>query len=207
MSLMVTTAERILQTLADGAGPLDDDQLASALGVRRQAINSECRKLQAQGRLVRRVSVGNKIQNVLTGNPPLPLRAPSAAHRPGGLLAEDEVKAAVQDHLRAQGYEVTVAWGHQRGTDIEARKSGDRILIEAKGAVASDQQQGNYFIGAIGELVQRLNDPDARYGLALPDNRRYRGLVQRLPDLARQRLNLVVYVVSRLDIGYSVTEI
>lgn len=40
---------------------------------------------------------------------------------------------------------------------------------------------------AVGELVQRMDDPDARYGLALPNSRQYHGLVDRLPDLAKQR--------------------
>ena len=66
----------------------------------------------------------------------------------------------------------------------------------SEGAVASDQQQGNYFLGALGELVQRMDDPNARYALALPDNRRYRGLVARLPELARLRLNLTILFVS-----------
>ena len=44
-------------------------------------------------------------------------------------------------------------------------------------------QQVNYFLGAIGELTQRMADPDAVYGLALPDNRQYRGLVDRLHAL------------------------
>lgn len=107
------------------------------------------------------------------------------------------MKQAVAAHLEADGYRVTVAWGHTRGVDLEAVRPGHRWLIEAKGTAASDQQQGNYFLGALGELIQRLDDPAASYGLALPDNRRYRGLVERLPALARQRLNLTVFFVAR----------
>jgi hypothetical protein len=202
-----TTKELILQALHEAGKPLDDDELAALLKKPRQAINQAGHALESEGQLVRRASFGSKIQNVLTGSAPLP---PQKAPRPApgdGLLQEDEVKAAVRDHLEAQGYDVDVAWGHERGIDIEARRPGDRILIEAKGEVLSDQQQGNYFIGALGELVQRLADPNARYGLALPDNRRYRGLVQRLPALARQRLNLVVYMVRRTEQGVAVTEI
>jgi len=125
---------------------------------------------------------------------------------PGDLLGEDEVKTAVRDHLQAQGYKVTVAKLEQHGVDIEATKGSDRILIEAKGEVPSRQQQGNYFLGALGELIQRMDDPGARYGLALPDNKRYRGLVERLPALARKRLDLVVYMVSRTADGFSVTQ-
>jgi biotin operon repressor len=201
-----TIAERILRALNEAGKPLDDDELAATLGVRRQAINQECRRLASQSRLVRQVSVGNKIQNVTTGSPPAIRPEPAIDVRPGDVLKEDEVKAAVRDHLRAEGYDVTVAWGHERGIDIEARKPGDRILIEAKGEVARQPQQVNYFLGALGELVQRLADPNARYGLALPDNRQYRGLVERLPAFARRQLRLWVYFVSRSADGYRVKE-
>jgi len=45
----------------------------------------------------------------------------------------------------------------------------------------------------LGELVQRIEDPHASYGIALPDNRQYRGLVDRLPALAKERLRLAVF--------------
>ena len=139
----------------------------------------------------------------LTIRPPIQPRPVRVPPSPTGLLKEDEVKAAVRDYLTAHGYEVVVAWGHERGIDIEARRTGE-FLIEAKGEVSSQQQQANYFLGALGELVQRLDDPDTPYGLALPDNRRYRGLVDRLPPLARERLNLVVFFVRRSDEGFVV---
>lgn len=37
----------------------------------------------------------------------------------------------------------------------------------------------------------------ASFGIALPDNRQYRGLVDRLPALAKERLRLAVFWVSR----------
>ena len=47
----------------------------------------------------------------------------------------------------------------------------------------------------LGELLQRMNDENARYSVALPKTRRYRGLVQRFPELARRRLGLSVFWV------------
>ncbi len=41
----------------------------------------------------------------------------------------------------------------------------------------------------------------AIYGIALPANRQYRGLVERLPALGRERLKLVVFWVSRQSDG------
>lgn len=71
--------------------------------------------------------------------------------------------------------------------------------------MALNPQQHNYFLGALGELVQRMDDPNARYGLALPNNRQYHGLVDRLPDLAKRRFGFVVYWVERGPDGPRVT--
>lgn len=116
-----------------------------------------------------------------------------------GLLTEDEVKAAVKTILEERGYTVAVAWGHTRGVDLDARRGDERLLIEAKGDAPTPQMQGNYFLNALGELVQRMVDPNAEYGLAFPDVPRYRGLVERLPDLALDSLRLHVFLVGIQD--------
>lgn len=206
----MTLAQRILGLLADdGDRALDDDELARKLGVIRQAVNQTCRSLAARGLLVRGASAGGKIVNRLprdgsaaTAVAPAPVRPRSAA--PGSLLQEDEVKRAVLEHLEAEGWTVNVAWGRERGVDIDARRLGERLVLEAKGEVALHPQQVNYFLGALGELLQRMDDPDATYGLALPGNRQYRGLVDRLPTVAVERLGLVVYFVERAPTGYGV---
>lgn len=125
---------------------------------------------------------------------PVPQTAPSGSD---GRITEDEVKAAVKAHLEEGGWDVAVAWGRQRGIDIDACRADDRLVIEAKGEAPAGPQQVNYFLGALGELVQRMDDGSARYGLAFPDHRQYHGLVDRLPTLAWQRLDLVVYFVGR----------
>jgi hypothetical protein len=117
-------------------------------------------------------------------------------------LTEDEVKQGVKDCLEAAGFEVTVAWGRQRGIDIRAVSGAEVMLLEAKGsAVNPPPQQVNYILGALGELVQRMSDPAATYGLALPDTPQYRGLAARLPALAWERLRLTVLFVGKDDAG------
>lgn len=198
------TAERILAELERARRPLADAELAEVLGLRHQAVNQTCRSLERLGRIRRLQTVGAPIRNVLVQVP-----ARDAAERPAptasaGLLTEDEVKAAVKEDLVARGYDVEVAWGRSPGVDIVARCNDGRLMLEAKGEAANPPQQVNYFLGAIGELVQRLDDPDAHYGLALPDHRQYRGLVSRLPRLAWTRLQLVVLFVRRVDGGFEV---
>lgn len=111
-------------------------------------------------------------------------------------MSEDEVKRAMNTYLSARDYAVEVKWGRAQGIDIAATGPRGTLVIEAKGAVPRPAQQVNYFLGALGELVQRMQSADITYGLALPDRPQYRGLVGRLPALAWQRLGLVVYFVS-----------
>ena len=114
-------------------------------------------------------------------------------------ITEDEVKMAVRDHLASQGFDVAVAWDRARGIDIDARHpNGSRRVIEAKAETGTPgAQQVNYFIGMLGELLQRMDDERATYGIALPENHQYRGLVDRLPQLARERIGLDILWVTR----------
>jgi hypothetical protein len=124
------------------------------------------------------------------------------------LLTEDEIKAALEKYLEEEGNRVlSVAWGRTRGVDIEATGPEGRILIEVKGDAPTPQMQGNYFLGALGELLQRMEDPDATYAIALPDRPRFRGLVQRFPEEARRRLALVWLFVGRTPNGYRIEPI
>jgi len=54
----------------------------------------------------------------------------------------------------------------------------------------------NYFLSILGELLQRMDDPDARYSIALPDMKQFRRLWQRLPDLAKSRTEISALFVD-----------
>jgi len=201
---MATLDDRILNLLGQGVG-LDDDEIAARLGVVRQHVNQTCRRLNAQGLVRREVGPRGKIVNRRT-DAPAPEPRPPRSTAVEDFITEDEVKAAVKAHLEAQGYQVEVVWGKGRGIDVEASRAGSRLVVEAKGEVASQPQKTNYFLHALGELVQRMSNQEADYGLALPDNGTFRGLVDRLPRLAKDRLRLRVYFVSRSGDGLSVRE-
>lgn len=197
MGSVPTYAERIMRIISTASRPLDDDEIAQRMGVVRQNVNQVCRRLEAQGVIRRVEGPGGKIVNeLLDGSVASSVPPPRQPVTSGStLMTEDDVKRAVSAHFLALGLQVDVRWGRDRGVDVLAYGNGQRWVVEAKGEVASDQQQGSYFLGALGELVQRMDDPSARYALALPDNRRYRGLVSRLPRLAREQLRLTVLFV------------
>jgi hypothetical protein len=189
--------ERIVAALREHPRGLDDEELAAELRVMRQTVNDACRKLATAGRLTRAVEPGGRIVNsiVVRGAPP----TRPAVRVPTGLLHKDQVKHAVKAHLEAQGYAVTVSAGRARGVDIEAIRTDppDHLLLEAKGEDSLGTQDTVEFIGALGELIRRMTYPDARYGLALPNNAHYRGLVATLPEPAWDRMQLLVLFVRR----------
>lgn len=171
---MAPLADRIVDTLKVQSRALDDDERAAYPGVIRQAVNQACRRLEREGIVERYVGPNNKIVSRLRSSKARRIVAAPPASAPARphdrtILSEDEVKEAVKTYLEAQGFEVTVAWARTRGADIVATRPGSRLVLEAKGQVLVQSQQANYFLGALGELVQRMNDADSTYGLALPD--------------------------------------
>jgi predicted transcriptional regulator len=60
---MAFLAEKIQAELVRSRSPLDDDQLAEKIGVRRQAINQECRYLASKGVIRRFHPSRSKILN------------------------------------------------------------------------------------------------------------------------------------------------
>jgi hypothetical protein len=53
----------------------------------------------------------------------------------------------------------------------------------------------NYFLGVLGETLQRMDDPKAAYSIALPDLKQFRNLWTRLPLLAKQRSEITALFV------------
>jgi hypothetical protein len=104
-----------------------------ALGVVRQAVNQACRKLAVGGQLTRGVGGTGKIVNTLDRSWRPVAESPLPRPGDGALLAEDEVKNAVREHLVSEGYEVRVAWGRQRGIDIEATRAESPSRLVQRG--------------------------------------------------------------------------
>jgi hypothetical protein len=227
----MTHAERILDFLRSHPEGADDDQLAAALHIpHREAVNQTCRRLAAGGQIVRRPDPvsGKLINRVMTeGYAPLPVQdvPPRPPVRTGQVLrfrdedalrafayagelkiTEDQVKQAVHAVLQTAGWHVETRWGHLPGIDIEATRGTDRLVVEAKGEGTRPAMRVNFLLGALGELLQRMDTPDARYGLALPAHRQFVGLICRLPIWVRTHLSLHFWLVriaadGQLEVG------
>ena len=61
----------------------------------------------------------------------------------------------------------------------------------------------NYFLSALGEILQRMDDSTAQYSIAVPDLPQYHGLWDRLPVLCKERTQLSILFSMR---GFSLAE-
>ena len=190
--------EEILKYLELHPGATDAE-LEKALGKNHQHINSTCRGLVKVGMLIRRDNPqkDNLIGNFLTETVlPNPTPKDKSKSDDESALQEEDIKHVLYDYLTKDGWSVNVAWGHKPGVDIDARKNGKRWLIEVKGPGSRQPMRVNYFIGILGETLQRMDDPNARYSIAFPDMNQYRGLWERLPRLAKERTTIDMLLID-----------
>lgn len=191
-------ADRILMALQEKPG-LTDRELSDLLlgaNVHPSRINQECRLIESSGRLLRQMRSDGRIGNYPEGVAPPPAPAPSATAASTDQLSEDDVKRHLQRWLEARGWSAEIAWGKARGTDIVARRDGAVWMIEVKGCGSRSEMRVNYFIGMLGELLQRMSDEHATYSIAIPAMRQFQRLWQRLPELARRRTGISALFVS-----------
>lgn len=197
----MTLAERIIELLKQNPG-LSDRQIADRLfGIDKpqQPVNIACRNLEKRGILRRQKTLGTPIGNYLTGqelkttrSQPLKNEVPSNEH-----LSEDSIKEILEEWLISQGWKVRIAWGRDHGIDIDATKEDKRWVIEVKGQGSRDPMRVNYFLGILGETLQRMEDPNAKYSIALLDMQQFRNLWRRLPFLAKSRTGITAIFVDK----------
>ena len=198
---------QVLDLLASRDGQTDRaiaDQLFGQ-NVHPSQVNQTCRALAASGYLVRRPGPEGLICNYLGKAPPNPVLRPfSFGTGSAETMSEDDVKRHVAQWLEADGWSARVAWGKGRGIDILAERGAERWIIEAKGCGSLQPMRVNYFIAMLGEILQRMDDPQARYSIAMPDLAQFRGLWNRLPRLAKERTQICALFVNgdgKVDIG------
>lgn len=199
----MTLKEQIMQYIIRFPGATDGD-MEKHFGKLHQAINQTCRSLEKEGQLARRK---NPEKDNLIGNYPISQPQPHTPDVPlisshsinatsESALQEETIKHILAKYLEQNGWTVQVAWGHSHGIDIDARKGPNRWIFEVKGPGSRQPMRVNYFISILGEMLQRMDDPAARYTIAFPDIPQYRGLWRRLPQLAKSRTGIDMLVVD-----------
>lgn len=116
-------------------------------------------------------------------------------------LNEETVKDSVGAFLRSQGYTVATGRRRERGADMRATKEGLKLIVEAKGEGSRSEMFNNFFLNVLGETLQRMSEPAAEYGVALPAHRKFVRLVDELSDNVRFTLRLNFYLVKPSGAG------
>lgn len=113
---------------------------------------------------------------------------------------EDEVIQHLINYLEHNGWEIKgCCFGRQRGIDIEASQNGSTLIVEAKGARASDsaphkrreffdgRQIKTHFGKAIVQILEKQNEfRDAQFAIAHPDDPDIRKAIgQLIPTLRK----------------------
>jgi hypothetical protein len=198
---MDTLTDRLLALVNEKPG-LSDRELADQLlgsAAPQQSVNQAARYLSSQGVIVRNKRPDGRLGNY-PGNP-VPANAAKAArakkNHDVAALSEDEIKEVLERSLLSDGWGVNVAWGKTRGIDIEAVQEGLKWVIEVKGPGSRPPMRVNYCLAIIGETLQRMDDPEARYSIALPDLQQYRNLWDRLPRLAKDQTTISLLLVDQ----------
>jgi hypothetical protein len=194
---MTALTQRISTLLIERPG-LSDREIADSLfgpGTAQQPVNSACHRLASEGLLSRSRRNDGRIGNYLAANK---AAADPPMHREdsGPQLGEDSLKQILKIWLEGQGWQVEVKWGRAHGVDIEATRAQERWSIEVKGCGSRPEMRVNYFLMILGETLQRMDDPNRRYSIALPDHPQFRKLWNRLPALAKARTGISALFVT-----------
>jgi hypothetical protein len=136
------------------------------------------------------------IGNYLSGQTVPALITSLATKNGNNHLSEDDAKEILRRWLEKNEWSTEIAWGRSRGIDIEAKRGSERWIIEVKGIGSRSEMRVNYFISMLGETLQRMDDPDAKYSIAMPDVAQFRGLWIRLPSVAKSRTTITALFVS-----------
>ena len=109
---------------------------------------------------------------------------------------EDLVIQRLKSSLEKGGWRCVVKLGHEHGIDIEATIDSQRWVIEVKGYTTRYEQNRSYFLYVLGDLLMKMQDPDSKYSVGLPDVPQYRSTWHRLPSTAKERSQITCLFVS-----------
>ena len=111
-------------------------------------------------------------------------------------LSEKLIRQNLENYLTERGWEIEDIRSTNRGIDLNARMHVIRWTIRANCFQLSREGIVVSFVSAIGEIVQRMNDPNRRYSIVLPDIPPFRRLWDRLPDTAKERIQITALFVQ-----------
>jgi hypothetical protein len=115
-------------------------------------------------------------------------------------LPDRTIKRVMADYLTARGWEYTFASVASHGTEIEAKRGVEGWVIEVKSTEYLTFEIINSFVITLGRVLQRMDNTNHKYSIALPDSKPFRRLWDRLPVLAKKRTGITALFIGRTGI-------
>jgi len=112
-------------------------------------------------------------------------------------LPERRIRSILDSFLTSQGWICEVAGTTNHGIDIEAKRGTERWVIETKSSEDTTHDIINSFVSSLGEILQRMDDRNCKYSVALPDTKPFRRLWERLPVLVKKKTGITALFVSQ----------
>jgi len=123
-------------------------------------------------------------------------------------ILEDQVKTAMAEYLRRNGYQaVNAQLGTRQGYDVEGvnPETGIRLVIECKGEAKRGSQHHRSWPNVASAILTSLNE---RYtegnknevAIGLPDTKEYRERMSRLKDFFQQEKIQVFWVSGNNEV-------
>ena len=115
-------------------------------------------------------------------------------------LSERRSRQILESFLVTGGWKPEAAWSRGQGLSVEAGYGAKRWIIQLGVMKPSKQRAIDVFSSVLGEILRRMNDPLCSYSIALPDTETFHRLWDRLPDLAKNRLELTALFINSTGI-------
>jgi hypothetical protein len=110
--------------------------------------------------------------------------------------SENRIKQILEIFLTSHGWEVDINWGDNTGMDIQAFNGKERWIIEVSTCQAKNPAPVYSFVSILGELLQRMDDPQCKYSIALPDIQPFHRLWKRFPRTASMRTGITALFIN-----------
>jgi hypothetical protein len=192
-------ARYIFRLLEHNPG-LSDGELSAALrgpGASLHYISQSCKDLESQSILCRKKREDGLIGNWLKDNEyTAKLVRQTGMETRAYAILEKKIKQILESYLTSRGWKPEIVWGIGHGIDIESKRGNKRWIIQVKGPSILRPINANVFLSVLGEVLQRMDDPNCRYSIALPDIEQFRRLWERLPGLAKTRTGITALFVK-----------
>lgn len=125
-------------------------------------------------------------------------------------LTENEVVTILMDYLQNEGYKIdSYCLGQTHGKDIVAEKDNQKLIVEAKGAMASNQSptktrkqfdssqiKAHFGRALVKVLEEKYSEPSSVVAIAHPEDEYIRKLIGHLSPFLKS-LGIRHYWVSR----------